>query len=1235
MVGKKVIAYTDTSQEWKLGQSMHLALYGSDRLISLNFGYGVLFAPAHYENTSDSKAGVTGGLVNPWIFRMSDGTIGVVAQSTESSSYNQVEVSVAASPGKLLFWTTTDLVSYESKGFLTITEDETISRPQVTRKADTYYISWEGDCGEVKVSSTTDFVSFSALYDSPVPRDEISVTIDNGDASCVFELTDLEKDYLTRKLGPLENTGVNPIPDLTVRVRAKPDFKHLPKLTALYNDSSTAEKRVEWDQAAFDSIPFHQPGTYMITGKVDIREYAWPMITQRADPHVVLYKNKYYFIATDDDLQERLYIRVSDTLEGIADAPDHLILNRNPSGDMSGLFWAPELHLIGNKLSILFAASTESSPENWWRNVQCRVMQLVGSDPLSASDWGQAQRVMQKESNVPLYNGTGITLDMTYFEVNGTHYYMWSQRDLAEGMDSANLMIAAMNPENPASIASVPICLAKPQFGWDRQGEVNEGPYMIRHHDDVYVTFSGSNTDNTYAVGLLSAKATADLLRPGSWKVTGYPVLASNHVSGQLGPGHNAFIKDENGNDVMVFHARLNGEERCTGMRTVHWAFDGSPILYMTPERELKPEFRAVTLCIRVVGESEDVTSRTEDLADYSSLLTYVKGAGEDDNHVFGERESAMYAAVRRTCESDYTLLNSGKPILYPVSSYAANPIGSGLMKSPHLFRKPDGTFGLIAGNNNAGSQIYLWDTDDLIAYRNERLLLLNTTGIDVKDPWAIFDDEIQAYRIRWTGGNGRFYETLTNLIEILSVTEIENRGRPFVRSPFPVVSGPFSELKLSKVEYERVVLKYSGIVHTAVEPQTVTVRFGEIAALPDKVKCWYSDGSSKHMGVEWDTTHIEFLTPGVHTFNGTVKQEVYAAPFIKYRADPYITKGKDGYYYFTASYPINGDEDSEGYDRIVLRRSKSLEGLGGTVNLDGSVREEVHEIVIWDEKKSNTNHRFVWAPEIHQIQDKWYVFLTSSRSQSDIWAIRPSVISCGGDGDPFKPGNWDMEAKYCEPMEEDMIAFSNFSLDMTYFESGGEHYVVWAQYVGHSCLLIAKIDPNRPWELTSKSVILSTPEYAWEKTTDGNTMIDEGPAVIKHDGTVYLAFSASSVNWSYCIGIMTASEGSNLLDPQNWIKNGYPVLATDDLAIQLGPGHNSFTVDELGNPVIVYHARTPGEKEGSGNGGLGDPGRHAHIKRVHFKADGDIVFNMMPEEELNPHLKKVTLNVVVKNDVR
>ena len=79
---------------------------------------------------------------------------------------------------------------------------------------------------------------------------------------------------------------------------------------------------------------------------------------------------------------------------------------------------------------------------------------------------------------------------------------------------------------------------------------------------------------------------------------------------------------------------------------------------------------------------------------------------------------------------------------------------------------------------------------------------------------------------------------------------------------------------------------------------------------------------------------------------------------FIKDRADPYISKGSDGYYYFTASYPMYGKDDPEGYDRIILRRSKTIEGL-----------KTAEEKTIWDEKKSDTAHRFFVSVHINLLR--------------------------------------------------------------------------------------------------------------------------------------------------------------------------------------------------------------------------------------------------------------------------
>ena len=64
--------------------------------------------------------------------------------------------------------------------------------------------------------------------------------------------------------------------------------------------------------------------------------------------------------------------------------------------------------------------------------------------------------------------------------------------------------------------------------------------------------------------------------------------------------------------------------------------------------------------------------------------------------------------------------------------------------------------------------------------------------------------------------------------------------------------------------------------------------------------------------------------------------KECYQNPFIEERADPYITLGPDGFYYFTASYPMKSADDKDGYFRTCIgRRNYYLES--GRYNINTS----------------------------------------------------------------------------------------------------------------------------------------------------------------------------------------------------------------------------------------------------------------------------------------------------------
>ena len=308
-----------------------------------------------------------------------------------------------------------------------------------------------------------------------------------------------------------------------------------------------------------------------------------------------------------------------------------------------------------------------------------------------------------------------------------------------------------------------------------------------------------------------------------------------------------------------------------------------------------------------------------------------------------------------------------------------------------------------------------------------------------------------------------------------------------------------------------------------------------------------------------------------------------YNTAFIEQRADPYVMRAEDGSYYFTASVPA--------YDRIVLRRSDSLEGL-----------RTAEEIMLWKKHPSGEMSRHIWAPELHYLKGKWYIYFAASMEE-DIWRLRPYVLECTGP-DPMKDA-W-TERGMMQRSDSDIYSFEAFSLDATIFENKGELYYVWAEKVSVgiqiSNLYIARM--QSPTKLDTAQVLLTTPDYDWERV---DIWVNEGPAVVKHDGRIFLTYSASATGECYCMGMLSIGEEEDLLDPRAWKKERQPVLRSDREMGFYGPGHNSFTKLSDGTDVCIYHARTYLEIEGDP---LYDPNRHAFAMKVEWDENGYPVFD-------------------------
>ncbi len=297
-----------------------------------------------------------------------------------------------------------------------------------------------------------------------------------------------------------------------------------------------------------------------------------------------------------------------------------------------------------------------------------------------------------------------------------------------------------------------------------------------------------------------------------------------------------------------------------------------------------------------------------------------------------------------------------------------------------------------------------------------------------------------------------------------------------------------------------------------------------------------------------------------------------WANPLIPQRADPWVYRHAEGRYYFTASVPS--------YDRIELRTADTLEGLACA-----------EPVTIWEKHDSGPMSFHIWAPELHRIDGKWYIYFAAGEVDS-IWNIRMYVLE-NASPDPLT-GTWVEKGKIETPWE-------SFALDATTFSHKDKQYLVWAQYmpdgVRSSAMWIAEL--ANPWTLATEPVLLSEPEYDWEIQL---FRVNEGPAVLKRNGRVFISYSASGTDHNYAMGLLWVDEDAELLKPGNWSKSPEPVFQSCEEHGIYGPGHNSFTTDGSGRDVLVYHGRGYKELKGSP---LRDPNRHARLQHFDWSSDG------------------------------
>ncbi len=295
--------------------------------------------------------------------------------------------------------------------------------------------------------------------------------------------------------------------------------------------------------------------------------------------------------------------------------------------------------------------------------------------------------------------------------------------------------------------------------------------------------------------------------------------------------------------------------------------------------------------------------------------------------------------------------------------------------------------------------------------------------------------------------------------------------------------------------------------------------------------------------------------------------------PLVRQRADAQIFRHSDGQYYLTASVPE--------YDRLILRRAPTIAGLA-----------DAKEVVLWRRPAAGRMAGYIWAPELHWIDGRWTMYFAAG-DEDDKFRIRTYVLTHSGGADAFA-GDWRLMGMLETPWD-------SFTLDATSFVHRGTRYLCWAQKEPgidtNSNLYLAPL--ATPTRLAAKPARLSVPTLDWEVQ---GFKVNEGAAPRIRNGRIFMTYSASATDARYCMGMLTARDDADLMDPAAWTKSPVPVFRSSPRNNVWGPGHNSFTVDEAGRDMLVYHARDYRDIVGDP---LFDPNRHTRIQPIRYRADG------------------------------
>jgi GH43 family beta-xylosidase len=255
---------------------------------------------------------------------------------------------------------------------------------------------------------------------------------------------------------------------------------------------------------------------------------------------------------------------------------------------------------------------------------------------------------------------------------------------------------------------------------------------------------------------------------------------------------------------------------------------------------------------------------------------------------------------------------------------------------------------------------------------------------------------------------------------------------------------------------------------------------------------------------------------------------------------------------------------------------------------------------VIWRPPPDQPYSADVWAPELHSIHGRWYVYFAAADPQHGNSSHRMYVLAGpGADSSPMQPDRWEFHSRLAGLPED------QWAIDGTVITLNNTMLFVYSGWPlgthdNESRQEIFIMEMVSPTECKGSPARISSPDLEFEFS--GKSGVNEGPQFLcSRDGNWMGIVYSCAGSWTseYKMNVL-CYKGGDPLDVRSWAKTNRPLLkSSHDDTPPYGPGHGNFVfIDGSGGPEVwgVFHAT---------DAKTGWEGRKARLMRVGWTENG------------------------------